>query len=130
MYVKTRNLTGDAPAGLRRREPRYVSSIAVGVTRYLRFGPAVARGMSLDVSRSGMSALVCGAPRVGETVVIAPRMKVESVEIDPDHKIWLDRNFFNNSYTAEENPAPARKVIHYFEFAGQFFAQLLAWWLV
>lgn len=81
MYVKTRNLTGDAPPGLRRREPRYVSSIAVGVTRYLRFGPAVARGMSLDVSRSGMSALVCGAPRVGETVVIAPRMKMVSVEI-------------------------------------------------
>ncbi len=81
MYVKTRSLAGAAPTWLRRREPRYVSTIAVGVTRFLRFGPAVARGMSLDISRSGMSVLVCGAPRVGETVVIAPRSKVESVEI-------------------------------------------------
>ena len=28
--------------------------------------------------------------------------KLESAEIDPDHKIQIDRNDFNNSYTAEE----------------------------
>jgi c-di-GMP-binding flagellar brake protein YcgR len=49
--------------------------------RFLRFGPAVTRGMSLDVSRSGMSVLVCGAPQVGETVVIRPRSEVEAFEI-------------------------------------------------
>jgi hypothetical protein len=35
-----------------------------------RFGPFITRGVSLDISTQGMSVLVCGAPRVGETVVI------------------------------------------------------------
>ncbi len=56
---------------VRRREPRYVSSIPVALQRFLRFGPFVTRGVTLDISMRGMSALVCGAPRVGETVVIA-----------------------------------------------------------
>ena len=55
---------------VRRREPRYVASIPVTLQRFARFGPVVTRGLSLDVSMRGMSALVCGAPRVGETVVI------------------------------------------------------------
>lgn len=81
MYVKTRSVALGAPTYRGRCEPRYVSSIAVGVTRFLRFGPTVTRGMSLDVSRSGMSVLVCGAPLVGETVVIAPRSTSERFEI-------------------------------------------------
>ena len=56
---------------VRRREQRYVSSMQVALQRFLRFGPFVTRGVSLDISVRGMSALVCGAPRVGETVVIA-----------------------------------------------------------
>jgi hypothetical protein len=56
---------------VRRREPRYVSSMQVTLQRFLRFGPFVTRGVSLDISVRGMSALICGAPRVGETVVIA-----------------------------------------------------------
>jgi hypothetical protein len=56
---------------VRRRESRYVSSMPVTLQRFLRFGPFVTRGVSLDISVRGMSALVCGAPRVGETVVIA-----------------------------------------------------------
>ena len=56
---------------VRRREPRYVSSMPVTLQRFLRFGPFVTRGVSLDISGRGMSALVCGAPRVGETVMIA-----------------------------------------------------------
>jgi len=58
------------------------------------------------------------------------KAKVESVEIDPDHKIFLDRNNFNNSFIVEANGTPARKLANYFEFAAQFCAQLLAWWLV
>jgi hypothetical protein len=54
----------------KRREPRYVSTIPVAMQRFLRFGPFVTRGVSLDISVRGMAALVCGAPRVGETVVI------------------------------------------------------------
>lgn len=82
MYVKTRTVVlGKQPYITRRREPRYIATVPVGVTRFLRFGPSVTHGMSLDISRSGMSVLVCGAPRIGETVVIAPQSRTEPVEI-------------------------------------------------
>jgi c-di-GMP-binding flagellar brake protein YcgR len=72
MYVDTReSFVPSREYHVRRREPRYVSSIPVTLQRFLRYGPAVTRGMTLDVSMRGMSALVCGAPRLGETVVIA-----------------------------------------------------------
>jgi hypothetical protein len=58
------------------------------------------------------------------------KAKLESVEVDPDHKIQFDRNNFNNSRTAEANGAPARKLTNYWICIGQFFAQFLAWWLV
>jgi aminopeptidase N len=58
------------------------------------------------------------------------KAKVESVEIDPDHKIFFDRNYFNNSYIVEAHGAPARKLVNYWIFVSQFFAQLLSWWLV
>jgi hypothetical protein len=60
-----------AAYNFRRRERRYVSSVQVKVRRFLRFGPFTTRAVTLDVSVRGMSALVCGAPRPGETVVIA-----------------------------------------------------------
>jgi hypothetical protein len=72
MYVDSRGTWARSREyRVRRREQRYVSSIAVTLQRFLRFGPFVTRGVSLDISVRGMSALVCGAPRVGETVVIA-----------------------------------------------------------
>jgi PilZ domain len=72
MYADSRGaLARSREYHVRRREPRYVSSVSVTLQRFLRFGPFVTRGVSLDVSVRGMSALVCGAPRVGETVVIA-----------------------------------------------------------
>jgi hypothetical protein len=58
------------------------------------------------------------------------KAKIESVEVDPDHKINFDRNNFNNSQTAEPNRAPARKLTNYWTCISQFCAQLLAWWLV
>jgi len=66
---------------VRRREPRYVSSMQVTLQRFLRFGPFVTRGVSLDISARGMSALICGAPRVGETVVIALPLPDAPVEM-------------------------------------------------
>jgi hypothetical protein len=72
MYVDSRGtLARSRVFNVRRREPRYVSSIPVTVQRFLRFGPFLTRAVSLDISTRGMSALVCGAPRVGETVVIS-----------------------------------------------------------
>jgi peptidase M1-like protein len=58
------------------------------------------------------------------------KAKIASVEIDPDHKIFLDRNNFNNSNREEANTAPARKIANYWTFVSQFFAQFLAWWMV
>lgn len=72
MHVDIRGTLGRSRQyNVRRREPRYVSSMPVTLQRFLRFGPFVTRGVSLEISVRGMSALVCGAPRVGETVVIA-----------------------------------------------------------
>lgn len=71
MFVESRRTPLRSRAfEIRRREPRYVSSVPVMLQRYLRFGPVCTRGVSLDFSMRGMSALVCGAPQVGETVVI------------------------------------------------------------
>jgi hypothetical protein len=58
------------------------------------------------------------------------KAKVESAEIDPDHKIHIDRNNFNNSRTVESNGKPARKVANYWLFCTQWLSQALAWWAV
>ncbi|MGA8438702.1 MAG: M1 family metallopeptidase [Candidatus Sulfotelmatobacter sp.] len=58
------------------------------------------------------------------------KAKVESAEIDPDDKIQIDRNDFNNSYTAEANAKPARKLENYWMFLTQWVAQALTWWAV
>jgi c-di-GMP-binding flagellar brake protein YcgR len=82
MYVDSRGtLARSREYHVRRREPRYVSTIPVALQRLLRFGPFLTRGMSLDISVRGMSALVCGAPRVGETVVITLSLPETPVEV-------------------------------------------------
>ena len=51
MYVDSRGtLARSREYHVRRREPRYVSSIPVTLQRFLRFGPFVTRGMCLDIS--------------------------------------------------------------------------------
>jgi hypothetical protein len=58
------------------------------------------------------------------------KSKVDSVEIDPDHRILIDRNEFNNSYKVEPNSKPALKLTNYWLAATQWLGQLLAWWAV
>ena len=58
------------------------------------------------------------------------KAKLVSVEIDPDHKIYIDRNNLNNSSLLEGDGKPARKLANYWNFLTQMLAQLLAWWLV
>lgn len=82
MYVDNRGaLARSRVYNVRREEPRYVSSIPVGLQRFLRFGPFVTRGVTLDISLRGMSALVCGAPRAGETVVITLSARHAPIEM-------------------------------------------------
>ncbi|MGB0116982.1 MAG: PilZ domain-containing protein [Terriglobales bacterium] len=64
-----------------RREPRYVASVIFKLQRFLRFGPVNTQAVTLDISMCGMSALVCGAPRVRETVVIELLLQGHPVEI-------------------------------------------------
>jgi hypothetical protein len=58
------------------------------------------------------------------------KAKVESAEIDPDHKVLIDRNDFNNSYRVEANTRPTRKLTNYWLFFTQWASQALAWWAV
>jgi hypothetical protein len=58
------------------------------------------------------------------------KAKIESAEIDPDHKILIDRDNFNNSRRAEANGKPARKLTNYWLFVTQWVGQALAWWAV
>jgi hypothetical protein len=53
--------------------------------------------------------------------------KIQSAEIDPDHTILLDSNFFNNSYTTTPNRLPARKLTNLWQTVQQLAAQLTAW---
>jgi len=55
------------------------------------------------------------------------KAQIVSVEIDPDHVIPLDSNLFNNSYTIDSNPTPARKLTNLWLTLNQLAAQLVAW---
>jgi hypothetical protein len=58
------------------------------------------------------------------------KAKVVSAELDPDHKVQIDRNDFNNSFVVEPNPKPTNKLSTYWLFATQWVSQALAWWAV
>jgi hypothetical protein len=53
--------------------------------------------------------------------------KVVSVEIDPDNKIVLDRNLFNNSYSVKEDKRSTHKLENIWIFATEWLSQLFAW---
>jgi aminopeptidase N len=55
------------------------------------------------------------------------KARVVSAELDPEHGAWLDKDFFNNSYTRQENQAPHHKLAAYWTAISQWCAQLLAW---
>jgi hypothetical protein len=58
------------------------------------------------------------------------KAKVESAELDPDHKILIDRNNFNSSRLAEPSSKPAYKLANYWMFMCQWAGQAIAWWAV
>ena len=55
--------------------------------------------------------------------------KILSAEVDPDHVILLDRNFFNNSITTRPNTLPERKIATLWIAFQQLFAQLSTWFV-
>jgi hypothetical protein len=53
--------------------------------------------------------------------------KVVTVELDPDHLIPLDRDLFNNSFTTQADPVPARKLTSIWITIQQLAEQLVTW---
>lgn len=54
------------------------------------------------------------------------KAKIVSAEIDPDHKLTLDTNLFNNSYVEERQKA-SPKIMAYWMIVCQWFGQMLSW---
>jgi hypothetical protein len=55
------------------------------------------------------------------------KARIISAELDPEHQAWLDKDFFNNSYTRKSMQAPHHKLAAYWTVISQFCSQLLAW---
>jgi len=55
------------------------------------------------------------------------KAQIESAEIDPGHQLWLDRNFYDNSYTDAPDTRATTKLMNIVRFTGEWFSQLLAW---
>ncbi|HLV96980.1 MAG TPA: M1 family metallopeptidase [Candidatus Acidoferrales bacterium] len=53
--------------------------------------------------------------------------KVAAAQIDPDHKVWLDRNFFNNSRTVSSYDSTTHKLLNIWVFVNEWISQLVAW---
>jgi aminopeptidase N len=55
------------------------------------------------------------------------KAKIVSAEIDPEHKILLDRNSFNNSYVEKADTTATKKIANLWVFASEWLSQLFAW---
>ena len=55
------------------------------------------------------------------------KAKILSAEIDPDHQIWLDKDFFNNSYTASTHSRASLKLANYWAVFLQLVSHLASW---
>jgi len=55
------------------------------------------------------------------------KARVRSVELDPDHRIALDRNYLNNSYVSKAQRGATEKIATYWMFLTQLLAHFLSW---
>jgi hypothetical protein len=55
------------------------------------------------------------------------KAQLASAELDPGHQVWLDRNFYNNSYTRKADTQATKKLANIWTFAAEWLGQLLAW---
>jgi hypothetical protein len=53
--------------------------------------------------------------------------RIKSAEIDPQQKVWLDRNFFNNSRTVDGDDRAIHKLLNIWIFAAEWISQFVAW---
>ena len=59
--------------------------------------------------------------------VYVKKAQVDSVQIDPDYRLTLDRNYLNNSKTDEVRYLAVAKLAVYWQFFTQFLGQMLGW---
>ena len=59
--------------------------------------------------------------------VYRKKAQVESVQIDPDYRVTLDRDYLNNSHTSGDKHGAIHKIATYWMFLTQFLAQMLSW---
>jgi hypothetical protein len=59
--------------------------------------------------------------------VYEKKSKIVSAELDPEHQVWLDKDFFNNSQVRKAHRWPGLKLVAYWTVLTQWLAQLLAW---
>jgi len=55
------------------------------------------------------------------------KAQLVSAEIDPEHGVWLDKDFFNNSYVEKSGSGATKKISAGWLVISQFLGQLLAW---
>jgi hypothetical protein len=64
-----------------RRQPRFLISVPASLARPEPSGMPAVHGLSLDLSLSGASAVLCGPPAVGERVRLSLQFSGASLEI-------------------------------------------------
>ena len=52
---------------------------------------------------------------------------VAAAQIDPDHNVWLDRNFFNNSRTVRSDDRATHKLLNIWTFLVEWCSEMTAW---
>ncbi len=55
------------------------------------------------------------------------KAKITSAEVDPDHVIWMDKDFYNNSYVVASDGTAARKLSNFWMFCYQLLGQWMTW---
>ena len=69
---RTAEIAGQYSAA--RRYPRHLVSAPVITWRLLNSGPHTTRGLTLEISIAGLSAVMCGPPQVGERVSLRVKL--------------------------------------------------------
>ncbi|HUK47503.1 MAG TPA: PilZ domain-containing protein [Terriglobales bacterium] len=80
MHVQTSGNTAAEQHSHERRYLRYFMSAPVNVRRPFRSGSRLTRGLTLEISLGGLSAVLCGPPPVGERVSL--RWKVLDIAFE------------------------------------------------
>jgi hypothetical protein len=78
--MATPSLTQTPEYETARRHPRFLLSFPMSLTRMEAPGQPVTHGLSLDLSRGGTSAVMCGQPAVGEKVRLSLQFQGIPVE--------------------------------------------------